>query len=300
MKFASVTLASAMAVAGTTAYAADLASMKAPPAAPTPAPFFLFEDTTVGYHFSPTASEPGVGNNIKKNVFTITHVDAWSMGTNFVNIDVLKSDSKDPAAGGGEGALEVYGIYRGTLSGNALTKSKSFSFGIIKDVSLAYGGDFNTKNTSFASEKRLIVGGAQIAFDVPGFFTVSALAGKEWGHCGICNFPGGNVDPEFKTNVHFEAAYLQPLAFTGLPLSFSGFADVITPKGKDGFGAQTKTEILTRNQLNYDLSSMFGRKNFLNAWVGYQYWKNKFGNDYKTNVGAVERSILIGLDWHVL
>lgn len=297
MKFASVTLASAMAVAGTTAFAADLG--KAPPAPLAPALFFLFADTTVGYSFRPTTSEPGIGNGIKKSVFNITHVDAWSMGTNFFTMDFLKSDSKDPAAGAGQGALEVYGIYRGTLSGNALTKSKSFSFGFIKDVSLAYGGDFNTKNTSFASEKRLIVGGAQVAFDVPGYFTMSAFAGKEWGHCGICGFPGGSVDPEFKTNLHLEAAYMQPLSFTGLPLSFSGFANLITPKGKDGFGAQTKTEILTQNRLNYDLSSMFGRKNFMTAYVGYQYWKNKFGNNYKTNVGAVERTVTIGLDWHV-
>ena len=297
MKFARVTLASAMAVVATTAFAADLGTLKSAPPAPANAPFFLFADTTVGYSFRPTTSEPGVGNGIKKSVFNITHVDAWSMGTNFFTMDILKSDHKDPSAGGGEGALEVYGIYRGTLSGNALTKSKSFSFGFVKDVSLAFGGDFNTKNTSFASEKRLAVGGVQVAFDVPGYFTVSALAGKEWGHCGICS--GAGIDPEFNTNLHLEAAYMQPLSFTGLPLSFSGFANLVTPKGKDGFGAQTKTEILTQNRLNYDLSSMFGRKNFMTAYVGYQYWKNKFGNNYKTNVGAVERTVTIGLDWHV-
>jgi len=31
-----------------------------------------------------------------KNIFTFTHFDAWTYGTNLINIDLLKSDLRDP------------------------------------------------------------------------------------------------------------------------------------------------------------------------------------------------------------
>jgi hypothetical protein len=322
MKFASLSLAAAMAVATTASFAADLGRAPAAPLAPMP--FFLFADTTVGYRIETNAKEPGDYQPgfraipIQKQIWNITHVDAWAYGTNFVTIDFLKSNHRDPAApyasgavapNGASGAFEVYGLYRGTLSGNALTSSKTFSVGPVKDLSLEFGFDFNTKNTNFASQKKLLVIGPQIAFDVPGYFTLAALVAKEWGHCGLtpaCDpgafSPIATHEPEFKTNIHFEAAYMQPLSFTGLPLSFKGFTNLITPKGTDGFGSKTKTEFLSSNKLAYDVSSYFGKKNFVELFVGYKYWQNKFGNDHKNpfNTGATEKTLFFGLDWHVL
>jgi hypothetical protein len=278
--------------------AADLGSKA--PLAPAPAPaFFLFADTQISYRFEAFAREPGISPAIQKNVITITHFDVWKYGTNFANIDFLKSNSRDPAAGGGQGAFEVYGLYRGTLSGNALTGSKNFSFGFVKDVSLSYGFDANTKNTSFAPEKKDLVAGVQIAFDVPGYLTVSAHAYKEWNHCGVCAVGGKN--PEFDTTAEFEIGYMQPLAFTGLPLRFSGFTNIVLPKGKDGFGDSTKTEVLSNNRLTLDVGQLVtGKPNQIDAFVGYKYWHNKFGNNYKINNGAIENTVYMGLAWHAL
>lgn len=273
-----------------------------PAAAPAPLPYFLFMDTQVSYSFYTAAKEPGIRGPIQKHVVSITHFDVTKWGTNFVNIDFLKSNSGDPANNSNNGALEVYGLYRGTLSGNYLAGSKAFSVGPIKDVSLAAGFDANTKNTFFAPQKRLLVGGISIAFDVPGFLNVALLAGKEWNHCGFCAFPGGNTDPEFKTNAHIEISYMQPLAFTGMPLKFSGYANIVTPKGRDGFGAQTKTEFLTDNRLTLDLGKLaYNKPNTIDAFVGYRYWLNKFGNASRniTSGGTIENQVYVGAAFHL-
>ena len=51
---------------------------------------------------------------------------------------------------------------------------------------------------------------------------------------------------------------------------------MIGPKGKDGFGVETKTEMLARAKFMFDV---LGPKSGLTAGVGIEYWNNKFGND---------------------
>jgi len=282
------------------ASAADLGSKKPAPA-PTPLPYFLFSDTQVSYSFYTAAKEPGINGPIQKHVLSVTHFDVTKWGTNFANIDFLKSNNFDPATGtGADGALEAYALYRGTLSGNYLAGAKTFSAGLLKDVSLAAGFDVNTKNTQFAPQKRLLVGGVQFAFDVPGYLNVSVLAGKEYSHCGLGSFCTTN--PEFNTNAHIEVSYMQPLAFTGLPLSFGGYTNFVTPKGKDVFGFNTKLEILSDNRLTLDFGKVaFGKAKTIDTFVGYRYWLNKFGNDHKlpASGGAIENQIYVGAAFHI-
>ena len=286
------------------ASAADLGSKKPAPA-PTPLPYFLFSDTQVSYSFYTAAKEPGINGPIQKHVLSVTHFDVTKWGTNFANIDFLKSNHFDPASSSStpntsDGALEVYALYRGTLSGNYLTGTKTFSAGPLKDVSLAAGFDVNTKNTQFAPQKRLLVGGVQFAFDVPGFLNVAVLAGKEYSHCGLGSVCTTN--PEFNTNAHIEVSYMQPLAFTGLPLSFGGYTNVVTPKGKDVFGNNTKLEILSDNRLTLDFGKVaFNKPKTIDTFVGYRYWLNKFGNDHKLPFagGAIENQIYVGAAFHI-
>ena len=308
-----ILLGAALIAFASQAGAADLAAKKkaaAAAAAPAPAPYFLFSDTTISYRFETRANEPGSKDNVQKNVATLTHFDVTKWGTNFVNIDFLKSNHFDPADGtNADGAFEIYGLYRGTLSGNYLAGKKALSVGPIKDVSLAFGGDLNTKDTTFAPRKRLIVGGVQFDFDVPGVLNVAVLAGKEWNHCGLdATLPPGvrcagaaglTANPEFNTNAHIEVNYMQPLAFTGLPLKFSGFTNFVTPKGKDGSGTQTKLEILSDNRLTLDAGKLVGLKaNTVDTFVGYRHWNNKFGNDSKLVTGSIENQIYVGTAVH--
>ena len=302
----------------------------APTEAPSQAPvpdkstkpsFFLFSDTQLSYWHQFTSSDPSLSYPAAKEVVTVTHVDAWKYGSNYINIDFLKSDNKDPAApwggpaypipngGAGDGAFEIYGLYRGTLSFNELSNSVAFNVGPVKDVALYFGGDLNTKNTTFAPMTRKVVIGLQAALDVPGYLNVSANFAKEWNHNGIVpllGFPPGMSEyVNFNGTALFEIQYMQPLAFTGVPMKFSGFTNVTLPKGADGFGNQTITELLTDNRLTLDLGKLVSNKtNTFDLFVGYRFWLNKFGTNpnpagsaYVT--GTTDSTLYLGISWHM-
>ena len=305
------------------AAAADIVT-KAQPIAPAPEKFFMFSDTALSYWHEFSGAEPGVGKPISKEIGTITHFDVWKYGTNFVNIDFLKSDNHDPAApwggvgfpipagGIGQGAFEVYALYRGTLGFNEIFDTKAFKFGPVKDLAFYFGGDVNTKNTAFAPQKDLIVGGLQVQFDVPGYFNVAVALHKEWNHNGIVPqlvaigvpCPGACAENvNFRPTAVFEAQYMQPLGFTGLPLRFSGFTNVVLPKGNDGFGNKTKTELLTDNRLTLDVGKLAANKpNWIDLFGGYRYWQNKFGGDHTLDAtgGGIESTWYVGIAWHAL
>ena len=295
------------------ARAADMPATVAPAAAVAPAPFFAFQDTTISYRFEPDAREPGVTKNglalgppanIQKNIAALTHVDSYKYGTNFANVDFLSSNAQDPAApntlpGSGMGALEIYALYRGSISGNAVTNSHTFAFGPVKDISLGFGGDINTKDTLFAPRKRDLVAGPQVSFDVQGFLTIEANVYKEWNHN---SFGSPDTYADFRAVPEFEATYLQPLdKYVGIPLSFGGFANVVLPKGSGGTGSfnDTRTEFLTANRLTLDASKYLGFKtHVVDIFVGHKYWLNKFGVNHNTLNGAVENTFFTGAAIH--
>jgi len=98
---------------------------------------------------------------------------------------------------------------------------------------------------------------------------------------------------------------MQPLDFVGIPLSFSGFTNVVMPKGRDGFGNNTHTEILSSNRLTLDLGKIaFNKAHVLDLFVGYKYWYDKFGNiaNYKNPAytpGSFESQVFAGVALHV-
>ncbi len=299
------------------AMAADLRPAAAPPPPAVPPSFFLFSDTQISYYYVADGREPGVtggragnsldGRSIPKQVLNISHADAWALGTNFFSLDILKSGSQDPAGTGAPqfglfdyGATEAYGIYRGTLGANAIFDTKAFALkGVIKDVSLGYGFDLSTKNTQFGPETRKLLAGAVFAFDVPaGFMNFGVYVQKEWNRNGFVTEPFRSV--EFDAVPHLELVYNFPLAFTGLPLSLAGFDTVNLPKGRDGFGSQTRLEFLSRTNLVLDVGKLiWNQPNRLDAFVGFQYWLNKFGNDHRFVPGSEEKTFLAGISIHV-
>lgn len=254
-----------------------------------------FSDNELSYKFQPDSREPATynGHDIAKSIVTLTHVDAGNFISNFVNVSFLKSDNHDPANNSSQGAAEVYAIYRGDISSGRLLGNK-ISFGPISDISFQFGGDANTKNTAFAPQKDMIVFGPNIHFKVPGYLSLAFHFDKEWGNNGIV---GKSVS--FDPTLEMEAVYMQPLTFTGLPLRFEGFANLVLPKGKDGFGAQTATEVLTDNQLVLDLGQLiFKKPHLLDGFVGWQYWLNKFGNNHTNVVGSLESTPYFGIGVH--
>jgi hypothetical protein len=260
-----------------------------------------------------------------KSVYSFTHFDAWAYGTNFFTISMFKSDKNDPASpctnagtifgapANCAGATEIYGLFRSTFGFNEIFNTKAFSYGPLHNVSLEIGADANSENTFLAPAKRDFVAGLQFAFDLPykGYFNVAPLAYKEINHnaftqCGVFGpgIPGvtcisdGNTD--FKTTWAVETNYYMDLGF--LPpnmqyFSISGRAAWYGPKGNQnqplglaGGGTSTKTEFNSEPiRLTFDASKAFmGPKytHFVDVWVAYRYWQNKFGLDHNNAPGV--------------
>ena len=292
------------------AMAADLPVTKGPPAAPaSPLPFFFVNDNIFSLSQQFTATDPGVPGTTSKTVVNFTHFDVWAYGTNLFTIDLLKSDNKDPSApcgnflapqGGCSGATEIYGLFRSTLGFNELFNTKAFSVGPLTDVSFEIGADANTENNFVAPAKRDVVAGLEFTFGLPykGHLNISPLYYKEWNHGSPLTppfaGPFGPVsgDTNFNGTWALETNYAMDLGFLpdALPLTFSGRANLYGPKGRGisslvplAADAQTTTEFNSEQKLSLDVSKMaFGPaySHFLDVWVAYRYWQNKFGLDH--------------------
>jgi hypothetical protein len=294
--FATAALALA-AFAPSLASAADLpVKAKAKPVADLP--FFFVNDNLITYAVQFTATDPGVttaANKTVKQVYAYTHFDVWAYGTNFITLSLAKSDHWDPsicstASGLCAGAAEFYGLIRSTVGFNQVFNTKAFSMGPLANVSLEVGVDGETENQLLAPNKKDVVAGLQFAFDLPykGFFDVAPLYYQEWNHNSFATgIPDGNT--RFNATWAVELNYYMELGFLPSAINYfavSGRAGFYGPKGTGGnttVGANTKTEINSEPiRLTFDASKAFvGPKysHFLDVWVAYRYWENKFGLD---------------------
>ena len=304
-------LVAALMVAATGCAAAADMPVKAPTPVKPP-PFFIVNDNSVGYYYAPTATNPGAGQT-PKHVLFFTHFDVWGYGTNFFNVEWLKAtNAKAPLLGtpaapcdqngpldppGSErcpGYTEIYGFVRSTFGWNQIFNTKAFAVGPLTNIEFAVGADLNTDNTTLGSAKRSIQGGLQFDFAAPykGFLNVAAFAYKEWQHDGFASTfpfepipnPSGNVD--FDTTWAVEVNYAQPLGFlpASIPLTYKALVVIHGPKGCGetcaplGPGLIRTTEYLTQQTLNLDVGKMaWDKTNQLSVFVGYRFWKNKFG-----------------------
>lgn len=245
-----------------------------------------WSDASVGVRYGTRFAEPGVGTGISKDIYNFTYVSGDNLGSNFFTVDFLQSSDKDPEAGGGGGAQEVYAIYQRGFSFSSMTGNKN-GYGPFKDLSLTLRFDMSSKNTQFAPRVRKIRPGISASLPVSaGFWDVGVQVYHESNHNGIVG-----TDVTFKTTWALASAWSVPLG----PGDFGGFLDVIGPKGKDGFGADTKTETLL--QVHYMLPV---GKTGLKAGVGYEYWNNKFGNEASADPtgGSKQSAPMVMAEYH--
>lgn len=254
-----------------------------------------WSDTFLGYRYGTQFTEPGNPNDVTKHVLQFTHVSGYSLGQNFLNLDVLQSDDADPASGGETGATEAYLTYRHQLHFGKLFE-EPLAFGPVKEVALTGGFDLNTKNTEFAPRKRMLVVGPTLKFDVPkGFVDLSLFYAHEWNHCGagFCEINEIEFDPYYQINL----AWGVPFELGALPMKFQGFYNYNHEKGDDYQGNPTESEQLMRTALMLDVGQVaWGEENRLWAGVGYEYWRNKFGNHDKPGVDTDAPTLQ--LEWH--
>jgi len=214
------------------------------------------------------------------------------------------------------GATEIYGLFRSTFGWNELFNTKMFTLGPLHNISFYVGSDANSENTYLAPAKRDWVAGLQFAFDLPykGFFNVSPVAYKEINHnafnqCGTAfaftQVPGVGCNSDGNTDFHttwaIETIYYMDLGFIPQDWQFwsiSGRAAWYGPKGDANglplqsgpgvFSTATKTELNSEPiRLTFDASKAFmGAKytHFVDLWVSWRYWQNKFGLDHNANI----------------
>ena len=263
-------------------------------AAPAVSQAATWSDTFIGYRYGTDFREPNNARDVEKHILQFTHASGYSVGQNFVNLDIFQSDKADPTErGGSNGATEFYLTYRHQVHlGKAF--DKSLAFGPVKEVAITAGVDLNTKNSPVQPRKRLLVIGPTLKFDVPGFLDVSLLFGKEWNHN---NF--GTVEKEiaFDPQWIISAAWGIPFNAGPVPLKFQGFANYLSKRGEDYNGKKTKAETLMRTSLMVDVGQMaWGKKNTLWVGVGYEYWRNKFGNHGIQGVDV--NAPTFQMEWH--
>ena len=262
--------------------------------------------------------------NYGTNFFTISAFksDHNDPAAPCINSGALGNGGLTNANANCEGATEIYGLYRSTFGWNEIFGTKAFSMGPLHNISFEVGGDANSENNYLGPEKLDWVAGLQFAFDLPykGFFNVAPLAYKETNHnafnqCGMPTnggVPGVSCTIDGRTNYNWtwavEINYYMDLGF--LPesvqyFSVSGRAGFYGPKGDDnslplasGVGVAstaTKTEINSEPiRLTFDASkAIWGSKytHFVDVWVAYRYWQNKFGLDHNAEVGVCNAMI---------
>lgn len=293
------------------ASAADLSAMPVKASPVVDAPFFFVNDNRVTYAYEPDGASPGVPGKTAQQNFAFTHFDVWKYGTNLINLLLTKSDHGDPASPCGNfqaptfgcaGATEFVGVLRSTLGFNEVFDTHAFTAGPLRNVSWIVGVNGETKNSFLAPNTRRVVGGLQFAFDLPykGFFNVSPLYYQEWSHGsfnmpafmppGFSGIPDGNS--QFQPNWAVEMNYYMDLGFLPANLqyfSISGRAGFYGPKGNGAYGNFTLSAVNTKTEINsepvrltFDMSKLlWGEKysHFLETWVAYRYWHNKYGYD---------------------
>jgi hypothetical protein len=216
------------------------------------------------------------------------------------------------------GASEIYGLFRSTFGWNEIFNTKMFTMGPLHNISFEVGSDANSENNYLAPAKRDWVAGLQFAFDLPykGFWNVAPLAYKEINHnafnqCGtvfaFSQVPGVGCNADGNTDFHttwaVENVYYMDLGF--LPpnwqfWSISGRLAWYGPKGDSNglpafsgpgrFSNASKTEFNSEPiRLTFDASKAFlGPKytHFIDVWVAWRYWQNKFGLDHNATPGV--------------
>lgn len=261
-----------------------------------------WSDTYIGYRYGTSFGEPFNNEDIAKNIFNLGHVSGYKYGTNFLNVDMLLSDSKDPASpGSSSGAQEIYVVYRHTLDLGKITgRPESFKFGPIRGVGLTAGFDANTKDDAgYNSKKRMLVAGPTVMLDVPGFLNVSIL--QLWESNAPYNKFSHTATDRYDYDPHPMLSLAWGIPIGSLPLSFEGYANFIASKGKNEFGGGTKPETNIDMQVMYDASSLLGAsKNTAKIGLEYQYWRNKFGNDHTgaAGSGAFAKTPMIRAEYH--
>lgn len=287
---------------------ADLPKKAKPTVLGAPAIFFI-NDNRLTYAYLPRGRQNTIIGPIEKQIFAFSHFDAWAYGTNSFSVLLAKSAKNDPAgpcpfsAQGCAGETYIRGSLRSTFGFNEVFNTKTFTWGILRNVSFEVGVDADTTNAYIGASTRDLVAGVQFSFDLPykGFVNVAPLYYQEWNHnsfltpnfiaAGYTGIPDGNT--RYRGTWALEANYYMDLGFLPENLRYfaiSGRVGVYGPKGDGSYGPYTlpptsksTTEIISEPiRLTFDVSkAIWGAQysHIIDYWVSYLVRLNRNGND---------------------
>ena len=223
--------------------------------------------------------EPFNPNQIRNNIFALTHPSGYKYDSNFFNLDLRQSDEADPRSlSDNDAAQEATLVFRHTLDIGKI-RGREFKFGAVRGVGLTLGVDWNTRNdVGYNSRKRMLMLGPTLMWDVPGYLNTSVLLLRESNAASGAFAPMSNLQGRYSNDVHpmFSANW-------GIPVSrlwsFEGYANVIGVKGGDEEGNDTGAQANIDMQMMFDAGAAMGhKKNIFRIGIEYQYWNNRFGN----------------------
>lgn len=262
-----------------------------------------WQDTSVSWRYGSRFAEPYNSQPISKQIVGITYANGYRYGSNFLGIDLLLSDDKDPSAfGSSAGAREAYVVYRHTIDLGKV-RGEDIKWGLMRGLGMTVGFDWNAKeDVGYNSRKRMFVAGPTMMLDVPGFLNISLLGLVESNRPSVS--PGA-FDPGYPSSRYEFKPHPMLALVWGIPvserLSFDGYANFIAAKGRDEVGAGTVAETNIDMRLMGDVGSAFGLdRNAFKLGIQYQYWRNKFGNDHNgaAGSGAFARTPMIRAEIH--
>ena len=244
-----------------------------------------WSDTSIALSYGTEFSEPFKNNEdgsafeIEKHIISLVHVSGYKYGSNFFQVNLHQSNNEPNGNASGKGAQEAYVIYRHTFDYEKIFGEIDNKPDVIRGLGLVVGGDWNTKNDDYGSNREMWVVGPSLGFNVPGFMNFSILGYFESNKPNVINGKY-SYDPYLA----LQLAWGMPLRKTGL--EFNGVAVWMGEKGKNEFGGDTKPETFIDTSLMYDVGAAFGGKaQTFKMGPAYQYWKNKYGNDTKGEAG---------------
>ena len=218
-----------------------------------------FSTSKLTVRYGPNFTEPGIDEDVPKNIFTFENAAAGRWWSSYLFVDVLRSWSDADA-----NAKEVYGEWYPTLSFRGLA-GKERSKGLLRDVGLTVG--LNTGVRSTGPSPFAVTPGLTFELNVPGFafFSVGTFLyvdrGRFQGQPTDCTGTTWQVTPSWSL----------PFSIGAANLKTEGFVDFV------GRHANCEPWILTYPRLMMDVSELWKQPGKVYIGVDVGYWRNKYG-----------------------
>lgn len=218
-----------------------------------------FSISNLNARYGWTFQEPGIAEDVPKNIFTFENTAAGRWWSSYLFVDVLRSWSEADA-----NAKEVYGEWYPTLSFRGLS-GRERSKGLLADVGLTVG--LNTGVRSTGPSPFAVLPGLTFTLNVPGFdfLAVNTVAYIDRGR-----FQGQPTDCT-ATAFQLTPSWSLPINAGKTRLKVNGFLDFTTRH------ANCEMQILTTPRVILDLSAYWQKPGVLYVGFDWLYWHNKYG-----------------------